>query len=133
MVGTESDTAYGAPPLSGAHTRRGVPARCDQPLYAEPHATTVTCQACGTQHDTRERSDAMRAELDDTLMTLAEAAWMITRFSDHRRSDVRNLLSTWAARRRITPAMTSRDGVAMYRYGELDAKVNQAYASKASA
>ncbi len=108
-------------------------ATCRQPLYAEPGATSVACHVCQVGYGVAERETAMRAELDDMLMTLAEAAWMISRFSPHRRYAVRNLLSTWAARRRITPAATDRNETAMYRYGDLAALVAHSHARRASA
>lgn len=122
MVGTESDTAYGAPPLSGAHTRRGVPARCDQPLYAEPHATTVTCQACGATYEVAERRAAMLRDLDPLLMTKAEIARTLEAFHDLPFERVHQLLRTWQHRGRITPNTTLR-GKPAYVCGEVSRMV----------
>lgn len=100
---------------------------CTEHLLAVKARAYVTCPACGTEHATAERREAMEAELAGVLVTAAEfatlTAWLDWPLDRHR---VRTLLNVWAHRGVITAVAHHEDGP-RYRFEELRGKVEATF------
>lgn len=89
---------------------------CDEWLYAELKAPQVTCRRCDRRHDVSERREALRAALNDYLVSASEVtgvcAWIgeIVKFDRVRK---------WVERGRLLPHGVTLDGRPTYRIGDV--------------
>lgn len=95
---------------------------CDaEDVYAALGATNTTCRGCRATHDVEGLRTALRACLDDTLVTATEYAGMLLTLGiPVDRDRTRTLVNVWATRGRITV----HPGPA-YRFGELQARMGE--------
>lgn len=88
-------------------------------IYATLGATNVACRDCGATHDVEELRTALRASLDDHLVTATEYAGMLTVLGiPVERERARTLVNSWAARGRIVTHAGPT-----YRFGELQTRM----------
>lgn len=89
---------------------------CDGGIYSRHGSDLAVCRVCGAAVPAAERRDALLAELDDRLVTAAEAARLCTYLGlRDSRERVRVRLNTWHKRGRIKPEVT--DPEVRYRFG----------------
>lgn len=89
---------------------------CPGAVYSRAGSDLAVCRACGAAVPATERRDALLAELDDRLVTAAEAARLSTYLGlRDPRERVRARLNTWHKRGRIKPEVT--DPEVRYRFG----------------
>ncbi len=80
MVNRPADRWY-AGKCSAHDTLTG--AVCEAELYASTDSGTLTCRACGTQHDVASRRDFLLVEAKDYLVTATEAAGALIAWTDY--------------------------------------------------
>lgn len=97
--------------------------RCDNVLYAWPGTPTVRCRDCGTRHDVNMRRDLMLREIDQMLFTSGDIARLASYFTGLATARSAKLIDSWERRNRIQPLAHTRDGQALYRFGEILAKL----------
>lgn len=89
---------------------------CGGGVYSRHGSDLAECRACGAVVPAAERRDALLAELDDRLVTAAEAARLCTYLGlRDSRERVRARLNTWHKRGRIKPEVTEPE--VRYRFG----------------
>lgn len=95
--------------------------RCTEPLYADPRYGDVTCPECGTRWDVDQRRQQMLRDLDDRLVTAAEASRLAAYLGElHVGHDrFRNLITQWRRRGRIATHDHADDGTPRYLFGEV--------------
>ena len=95
--------------------------RCTEALYAQPGWEGITCSECGSWYAVTERRQQMLRDLDDRLVTAAEAATLAGYLGELAvdRTRFRNLITQWRRRGRIAPHDTAVDGSPRYKFGEV--------------
>ncbi len=95
--------------------------RCPQchlaDVHAAPGALEVTCRECGATHGVEALRSALRAALDDHLVTAVEYAGMLVTLGTGHEATV-HLVDGWAARGRLVV-----HAGATYRFGELQCRM----------
>jgi len=91
---------------------------CDAHLYGEPDANWVRCQRCHTQHNARERTEALRARMSGLYFRASTLARLLPRLLQRPVSD--NNIRAWA-RERPDAIRTERDedGFPTYHCGDV--------------
>lgn len=90
-------------------------------VYAALGSLNTGCRVCGAVHDVAALRTALRASLDDQLVTATEYAGMLTILGIHvDRDRTRTLVNVWASRGRIVTHAGPT-----YRFGELQARMDE--------
>lgn len=88
-------------------------------IYAIGDAWLATCEVCRAEYSATERREWMLAELEDRLVTAAEAAHLSTYLGlKADRDKVRKRINTWHARGRVE-AQPSVTGETVFRFGDV--------------
>jgi len=92
---------------------------CGVTMYAREHATSVTCENCGSEWVVEEAREHLRETLRGYLVTPAEAAWLLAFFGlTGNRDRSRKTIVMWAQRGRIQ-AHGDVEGDPAYLFGEI--------------
>ena len=104
--------------------------KCDGPVYARVGQTEGRCRQCRKEYDVEASRAALVELLDDQLVTASEIAKLVTYLGiEQPRERVRNLVNSWARRKRIE-ARGQRDGVATFRWGDVAPMLSAAYETR---
>lgn len=92
------------------------PIDCPQELYADDHATHVTCPRCGTPWPVADRRTAMRERIEDHHLAAADMERVLAQIG----VDVpARLIRLWKHRAEIRAVGVSPKGQPLYRVGDI--------------
>ncbi|GGK32051.1 hypothetical protein GCM10010124_26010 [Pilimelia terevasa] len=99
---------------------------CGVRLYAKARAATITCRHCGKAWNTDSGRAEMTKHIRASLVTGAEYVTLhLRQHPGQPRKRVRDLIAQWARRGHIQVRGLSADGDPLYRYGDIDTRMNR--------